>query len=108
MTQQIKPSIRNRSKLTAQQAPPFAPRLRRSVLLADDDTDIVDFLKEVLTGAGYETCEAFDGEQAVTLYQACHPNAVLLDVAMPRLDGLEALGRIRRIDPSARVAMLTG
>jgi two-component system chemotaxis response regulator CheY len=51
--------------------------------------------------------EAGDGDQAVKLYQEARPDAVLLDVTMPRMDGLTALKEIRKIDPRARVAMVT-
>jgi two-component system chemotaxis response regulator CheY len=51
--------------------------------------------------------EAANGEEAVTWYARHHPDAVLLDINMPVLDGIGALVRIRELDPQARVIMLT-
>ena len=62
----------------------------------------------MLSRRGFEVLEACDGRDAVTKYRDHRPDAVLLDVAMPELDGLGALREIREFDPSARVAMLTG
>jgi two-component system, NarL family, response regulator len=51
--------------------------------------------------------EANDGEEAVACYRKQRPDVVLLDLVMPKLDGFEALLRIRHMDPAAKVIMLT-
>ena len=51
--------------------------------------------------------EASDGEEAVACYRRLRPDVTLLDLVMPRLDGFEALLRIRHIDPEAKVIVLT-
>src|SRR5918912_1114869 len=58
--------------------------------------------------AGHEVLGVGSGAEAVALYDELRPDAVLLDVDMPGMDGLATLGAIRAIDPEARVAMLTG
>jgi DNA-binding response OmpR family regulator len=69
------------------------PRAR--ILIVDDEVDIVGLLTELLREAGYEVISAPDGRAAIrTLYQA-QPDLVLLDVAMPGLDGWQTLERIR-------------
>jgi two-component system NarL family response regulator len=51
--------------------------------------------------------EANDGEEAVACYRKLRPDVMLLDLVMPKLDGFEALLRIRHTDPAARLIMLT-
>lgn len=51
--------------------------------------------------------EASDGEEAVACYRANRPDVMLLDLLMPRLDGFEAMLRIRHMDPAAKIVMLT-
>ena len=65
------------------------------VLIAEDETIIRLDLKGLLEGAGFEVCaEARDGEEAVELARETAPDVALLDVKMPRLDGIEAARRI--------------
>jgi two-component system, response regulator PdtaR len=65
------------------------------VLIAEDETIIRLDLKTLLERAGYEVCaEARDGEEAVELARSAEPDLAVLDVKMPRLDGIEAARRI--------------
>jgi response regulator NasT len=65
------------------------------VLIAEDETIIRLDLKTLLERAGYEVCaEAQDGEEAVELARSMQPDVAVLDVKMPRLDGIEAARRI--------------
>jgi AmiR/NasT family two-component response regulator len=65
------------------------------ILIAEDETIIRLDLRELLERAGFEVCaEAKDGEEAVALARAEAPDVALLDVKMPRLDGIEAARRI--------------
>jgi DNA-binding NarL/FixJ family response regulator len=52
--------------------------------------------------------EAADGREAVALAKKLQPDVLLLDIAMPEMDGLEALPRVLEVSPSTRVVMLTG
>jgi CheY-like chemotaxis protein len=67
------------------------------VLIADDNADIRAVLGILLRGAGYDTVTANNGEQAVSLAAQTRPDLVLLDIAMPKMDGLAAARQIRRI-----------
>ncbi len=65
------------------------------VLIAEDETIIRLDLKTLLERAGHEVCaEARDGEEAVELARSTDPDVAVLDVKMPRLDGIEAARRI--------------
>src|SRR5688500_11526291 len=65
------------------------------ILIAEDETIIRMDLRALLEAAGFEVCaEARDGEEAVELARAHEPDLAVLDVKMPRLDGIEAARRM--------------
>jgi CheY-like chemotaxis protein len=68
------------------------------VLVADDADDIVALVRAALTRAGYEVVTAGDGEAALEGIRSKRPALAVLDVSMPKLDGLEVVGRLRK-DP---------
>jgi len=78
------------------------------ILVADDAAFVRLWCTHMLSRQGFEVIEASDGRDAIAKFRDHRPDAVLLDVAMPELDGIGALREIRLIDPKARVAMLTG
>ena len=85
--------------------PDEAPPLR--ILVAEDETIIRLDLRDVLERAGHEVCaEARDGEEAVALALSEQPELAILDVKMPRLDGIEAARRILAERPIP-IVMLT-
>jgi two-component system response regulator MprA len=77
------------------------------VLVVDDDRALRDALRRVLTLAGYEVQGAADGEQAIELVVQAVPDAVVLDVGLPGIDGLEVCRRLRRLGNRVPVLMLT-
>jgi two-component system, response regulator PdtaR len=77
------------------------------ILIAEDETIIRLDLKEILERAGFDVCaQAHDGEEAVKLARAEKPDLAVLDVKMPRLDGIEAARRILAERPIP-IVMLT-
>jgi len=77
------------------------------ILVAEDETIIRLDLREILERAGFEVCaEARDGEEAVSLAEQERPDLAILDVKMPRLDGIEAARRILA-DRPIPIVMLT-
>jgi two-component system chemotaxis response regulator CheY len=76
------------------------------VLVADDLKFIKLVLRELLEKAGFRVIgEASNGEEAVDLYQSKRPDVVLMDITMPKMDGLAALKQILKLDPEAKVIM---
>ena len=65
------------------------------VLIADDDPQLVRALRITLAAHGYEVVAAADGAAAITLAAQTNPDLVLLDLGMPRLDGIEVIEALR-------------
>jgi two-component system response regulator MprA len=83
------------------------PELTMHVMIVDDNPDARELLSEQLRVLGIESSTCHDGYEAVERYPNEHPDAVMMDIAMPRLDGLEATLRIRRMDPGACIFVVT-
>lgn len=78
-----------------------------TILVVDDAAFMRMRMSKILSEAGYEVIQAENGLEAVAKYKASKPDAVLMDITMPEMDGLTALKEIRGHDPEARVAMVT-
>lgn len=66
-----------------------------AILIADDNEDITDILSAYVEKEGYEPVVAKDGAEALVSFDSCNPQAVLLDVMMPKEDGYEVCRKIR-------------
>lgn len=83
-----------------------APRLR--VIVVDDETFIRQVLTRMLERLGLEVVAvAESGAGVLELYEAHAPDLVVMDIAMPEIDGLTTLGRLRERHPQARVVICT-
>ena len=80
-----------------------------SILIADDAAFMRTVLKGIIqkSGIAEEIIEADDGVDAVKKFQANKPDLVTMDVTMPRADGVQALRAIMKLDPSAKVIMVS-
>src|SRR5215204_7421524 len=78
----------------------------RRILVVDDDPDIRGLVHELLDRRGFTVTEARNGHEALRAFYAERPDLVVLDVAMPRLDGWTTLERIRELS-DVPVVMLT-
>jgi two-component system cell cycle response regulator DivK len=65
------------------------------ILIVEDNDKSRKLVRDVLTFKGYEIVEAETGEEGVRLAQERHPSLVLMDIRLPGIDGIEALGRLR-------------
>jgi DNA-binding response OmpR family regulator len=79
----------------------------KTVLIVDDEPDIVMLLRLALEAAGYSTVEASDGQEALEVVRASHPDLMLLDVMMPRMDGWATLEHLDETGERPRVIMVT-
>jgi len=78
------------------------------VLIVDDEMFMRQILRDILQRASFEVVgEATNGEEAVQQYRQLQPDVVLMDIIMPRMDGIEATRQILSLDPQARVVMCT-
>ena len=77
------------------------------ILVVDDEPDAVELLQEFLTAKGYEVITAADGEEALRKVKEDRPHLILLDVRMPKMNGLEVLRRVRQIDHEIGIIMVT-
>jgi DNA-binding response OmpR family regulator len=77
------------------------------ILLADDDPNIVDSLAPFLERAGFRVMIVSDGQSAFERAQSHHPDLIILDVLMPRMDGRETLRRLRRANVWTPTILLT-
>lgn len=80
----------------------------KTVLIADDAMFMRMMLKDILTKNGFKVIgEAENGEEAVEKYRELKPDLVILDILMPFLDGLEATTEILKLNPAAKVIMIS-
>jgi PAS domain S-box-containing protein len=102
----------SRSVAAAGAGPPAAVSIRRSgtVLVVDDETSLRTVAHSILESAGFTVLTAVDGVDAVEVFQAHvgEIRAVLLDLTMPRMCGVEALHHLREIDSEVLVVLTSG
>lgn len=81
---------------------------RPSLLLVDDDAIYRERLAKAIAARGYDVRTAANATEAMALAEADSPELAVLDLRMPGESGLELLRRLRALDPTTRVLMLTG
>ena len=82
--------------------------MSRRILVIDDEQGIRAALGQLLEFEGYEVRTVANATDGITEYQKWRPHLVFLDVKMAGMDGMEALKRLRELDPSATVVMISG
>ena len=82
--------------------------MNRRVLIVDDEQGIRAALGQLLEYEGYEVRSVGNATDGITEYEKWKPHLVFMDVKMAGIDGIEALKRLRQVDPSAVVVMISG
>ncbi len=78
------------------------------IMIADDSDAIRLVLKDILSIGKHEiVSEAADGEEAINFYQEHNPDILLLDLAMPKKDGLTVVKQVMQIDRNAKIILIT-
>ena len=80
--------------------------MAKNILICDDAAFMRMMIKDILTKNGYNVAgEAENGLKAVEKYSETKPDLVLMDITMPEMDGIEALKKIKALDPGAKIIM---
>ena len=83
-------------------------QIRKPVILViDDEESMREGCRQALEGEGYRAAIAGDGEQGLRLVKQLGPSVALVDLRMPRVSGMEVLAKIREIDPSIVLIVIT-
>ncbi|MEW6357844.1 MAG: PAS domain S-box protein [Planctomycetota bacterium] len=95
---------------TREAGPPAMERGAETVLVVDDETDVLDTLREGLETLGYTVLAAGSGEEAIQIYERDGQkiNLVLLDYMMPGLDGEATFYRLKQINPHVKILLSSG
>lgn len=80
--------------------------MAKKVLIVEDYEDTRNFMKYLLEGYGYKVCEATDGREAVESVRIEFPDLILMDMAMPYMDGLTATKLIREFDGASKLPII--
>ena len=78
----------------------------KRILLADDSVTALTMHRMILTGAGYDLLTAQDGQEAIDVATAEHPDLILMDVVMPRKTGFEAVRLLRKQDATKSIPVI--
>ena len=78
------------------------------MLIVDDDVTMSRYLTAYFGRRNFEVNTASSGEEAIRMFRSFDPSLVLLDIAMPGMDGIETLERLKQIKPEVSVVMLSG
>ncbi len=78
-----------------------------SILIIEDEKRVADLLKKGLEESGYKTIVAYDGEMGLRLFKTNSFQLVISDVILPKMNGFELCGEIRKVDERVPIMMLT-
>ena len=79
---------------------------KAKILIVDDNVDTVELLTKRFHAEGYDTSEAYDGEQALQQVEEYQPDIILLDIMMPKIDGYEVSKRLKSYDNTKHIPII--
>jgi len=79
---------------------------KAKILIVDDNIDTVELLTKRFHAEGYDTSEAYDGEQALQQVAEYQPDIIILDIMMPKIDGYEVSKRLKRYDNTKHIPII--
>ena len=82
--------------------------MTKTILVVEDDIELLNLYEEILQVNMYNVQTAINCEEAVSKYRQIHPDLVVMDGNMPKLDGYEAFSQIIEMDKNAKVVIVTG
>jgi len=88
-----------------------SPLTDKSILIVDDDPDVLSALTTIFADCGANVSSAIDGNEAIEKVESCHPDLVVLDAMLPKRSGflvLEKLKSPKAVATSPRIIMITG
>lgn len=100
-----------RNKIERHSSRDESPHPKRSlpkILVVDDERRIADTLTEILEMSGFHVATAYDGWEALETVARFHPDYLLSDVLMPRMNGVELAIAIRKMFPPAKILLFSG
>ena len=77
----------------------------KKILIVDDSGFTRNIHKQIITSQGYEVVEAGSGTEGVEMFSQEKPDLVMIDLLMPDMDGMEAVGKMLEIDPAAKTVV---
>ena len=80
--------------------------MTKRILVVEDQEDLRGVLRDLLTGSGYEVAEAADGGEGVAKAKSERPDLILMDIQLPDMDGVTALGRLREMGTTTSIPVV--
>jgi CheY-like chemotaxis protein len=77
------------------------------VLICEDDLDSLKAMQETLSRRGYQVTGVPDGQKAIETARTSKPDLILMDIRMPKLDGIDAVKQIRKVNKTSRIIFVT-
>ncbi|MDH3490038.1 MAG: response regulator [Nitrosopumilus sp.] len=81
--------------------------VKKTILLVDDDVDLLENTAYMIKSIGYDVVTADNGQDAVFKYKDIRPDLVIMDVKMPKMDGFDAFFKMKQFDKEAKVILIT-
>jgi two-component system chemotaxis response regulator CheY len=81
--------------------------LKKTILLVDDDVDLLENTAYMIKSMGYDVVTAEDGQEAVIKFKDVKPDLTIMDVKMPKMDGFDAFFKMKQLDQETKVVLIT-